>query len=135
MTDTTNDLRASLKDDHINRTVKQHREPNTVSMEIISITNISPTVKHLVLLTREKPIPFTFKAGQWFESTNLINRNKITETNKMTMFSGSIRSYRVWRLLVDFLFVRVRFISVKLVNCLYVLKIRIIHLQIGSIIK
>lgn len=56
---------ASLKDDHVQRTANHHREPKTINMEIVSISNVSPTVKHLVLLTTEKPIPISFKAGQW----------------------------------------------------------------------
>lgn len=63
MADTASDLTSSLKDDHVQRTANQHREPKT--MEIVSISNVSPTVKHLVLLTTEKPIPISFKAGQW----------------------------------------------------------------------
>lgn len=65
MTDTASDLTTSLEDDHIQNTANQHREPKTINMEIISISNVSPTVKHLVLLTTEKPIPISFKAGQW----------------------------------------------------------------------
>ncbi len=57
---------ATSKDDHIQRTANQHRESNTIDMEIIQISNLSPTVKHLVLLTREKPITISFKAGQWY---------------------------------------------------------------------
>lgn len=66
MTDiTASEPSTSLKDDHIQRTLNQCRNPNTIDMEIISISNLSPTVKHLVLLTTEKPVPISFKAGQW----------------------------------------------------------------------
>lgn len=73
MTDTTNISTTSQKNDHIQRTVNQHREPKTIDMEIIDISNLSPTVKHLVLFTSEKTIPISFKAGQWYDSTNVFN--------------------------------------------------------------
>lgn len=55
----------SIKDNHLQRTVDQTREPKTITMEIIKIADISSTVKHLVLHTKERPIPISFKAGQW----------------------------------------------------------------------
>lgn len=70
MTDPTYNATTSQKDDHIQRTANQRREPKTINMEIIAISNLSPTVKHLVLFTNEKPIPISFKAGQWYESVN-----------------------------------------------------------------
>lgn len=52
--------------DHIQRTANQRREPKTIEMEIVHVSNLSPTVKQLILLTTEKSTPITFKAGQWY---------------------------------------------------------------------
>lgn len=74
MADTTNDSTDSTtspKNDHLQRTVNQHREPKTIDMEIIAISNVSPTVKHLVLSTTENPIPISFKAGQWYTTPRI----------------------------------------------------------------
>lgn len=54
-----------LKEDHLQRTVNQKRESMIIEMSVIKISNISPTVKHLVLRTSERPVPISFKAGQW----------------------------------------------------------------------
>lgn len=53
------------KDDHIQRTENQQRQPDIIEMEITSVLDVSPTVKHLILLTTVKPVPISFKAGQW----------------------------------------------------------------------
>lgn len=63
MTDSA--VSTSPEDNHLQRTANESREPLTINMEIIKISNISPTVKHLVLNTKEIPIPISFKAGQW----------------------------------------------------------------------
>ncbi|XP_037046164.1 oxidoreductase NAD-binding domain-containing protein 1-like isoform X2 [Bradysia coprophila] len=57
----------SPKYDHIQRTGNQQREPEIISMQIVSVSNVSPTVKHLILLTTENPVPISFKAGQWVD--------------------------------------------------------------------
>ncbi|KAJ6632776.1 Oxidoreductase NAD-binding domain-containing protein 1, partial [Pseudolycoriella hygida] len=61
------DLTTSTDRDHIQRTVNQHREPQTTIVEISSIKDLSPTVKHLVLRITEKPVTISFKAGQWVD--------------------------------------------------------------------
>lgn len=71
MTDSTaSDPSTSLEDDHLQRTVDQCRNPKAINMEITSISNLSPTVKHLVLLTTDRPVPISFKAGQWYKTPN-----------------------------------------------------------------
>lgn len=65
MTDNTDTISIPPKDDHLHRTANQSREPKTINMEIIKIKSISSTVKHLVLHTKERPIPIKFNAGQW----------------------------------------------------------------------
>lgn len=56
-----------INNDHIQRTGNQQRQPDIIKMEITSVLDVSPTVKHLILLTTVKPVPISFKAGQWVD--------------------------------------------------------------------
>jgi hypothetical protein len=46
-------------------TATQRRDPDIHDVYISQISDISPTVKQLYLCTDHRPVPFTFKPGQW----------------------------------------------------------------------
>ncbi|OXA57560.1 oxidoreductase NAD-binding domain-containing protein 1 [Folsomia candida] len=58
---------ASKTKDHLTVTSLQSRDPDTHDVAVTKMSMISPTVKHLVLSTSERPVPFSFKAGQWID--------------------------------------------------------------------
>lgn len=47
-------------------TASQQRDAEIHQMRVVGMTDISPTVKKLVLHTDVRPVPFAFKAGQWY---------------------------------------------------------------------